>query len=334
MEAPRYRITNRLLSVLEKTAALSAKISESRLQLPLRLRLEQEAVRRNTHASTSIEGNRLSLEQVAALSARREVRADALQKREVVNYLKALPWVFRGSHRDLDEKNLLRLHFRITQGLLNKNKAGHYKTEQNYVTDGRGRIIYTPPSPAATSVLIRKLLDWIKKNKEVHPVIASAIFHHRLVSIHPFSDGNGRVARAGAQWVLYRRGFDPGHFYAIDDFYAHDRGRYYEKIQQARELDGDLTYWIEYVAEGLWVACEDVYERIRDLSNPAGKKIVITPKQETLLIVLKKQDGMGSAVISRKLKINRARVHQLMAPLLKAGIVKMEGRARAVRYYL
>ncbi len=334
MDAPRYRITNRLLSALEKIATISSAISESRLQLPVRLRLEQEAERRNTHSSTAIEGNQLSLEQVTALSKEREVRGDARQKMEVLNYLKALRWVFRQSRRDLNEKNLLRLHLLITQKLLGEERAGHYKKKPNYVVEGRGRVVYTPPTPAETPSLTRALLDWTKNSADVHPVIASAVFHHRLVSIHPFSDGNGRVARAGAQWILYRRGFDPGHFYAIDDFYAKDRNRYYEKIQQARELDGDLTYWIEYVAEGLLAACEDVHERIRTLARPSKEKITITPKQEVLLGVLRGQSGVGSAEIGKKLKINRARVHQLLAPLVKAGIVKTEGRARAARYYL
>jgi len=322
------------LTLLEKIAALASRISESRLKLPVCLHLEREAIRRNAHSSTSIEGNELSLGQVADLSERKSVQADSRQKREVVNYLKALRWVIRQSRKPLDEKKLLRLHVLITEGLLDKAKAGHYKVKQNYVVNGRGRVVYTPQTPAVTPRFMRNLLEWTRKSGTVHPVIVSAIFHHRLVSIHPFSDGNGRVARAGAQWILYQRGFDPGHFYALDDFYAKDRDRYYEKIQQARELDNDLTYWIEYVAEGLLAACEDVYERIRALSRSVKEKITVTPKQESLLKLLRGQGGLGSAELGRKLKINRARVHQLTAPLVKAGILKQEGRARAVRYYL
>jgi Fic family protein len=334
MDEPRYKITNRLLAFLEEIAAISSRISESRLQLPVRLRLERETARRNAHSSTSIEGNRLSLEQVADLSEERAVRADAKQKLEVVNYLKALRWVFGQSRRDMNENKLLRLNLLLTRGLLDKHKAGHYKKKQNYVLDGRGRVVYTPPSPVVTPELTQKLLRWVSQSGQVHPVIVSAVFHHRLVSIHPFPDGNGRVARAGAQWILYRRGFDPGHFYAIDDFYSNDRDRYYEKIQQARELDGDLTCWIEYVAEGLLVACKDVFERIRDLSRSPRKKIRLTPKQEALLAVLRAREGIGSAEIGRQLKIGRARIHQLMAPLIRAGVLKREGRARATRYYL
>lgn len=334
METPRYRITNRLLGTLEKLAGLASKISGSLLKLPMRLRLEQEAIRRSAHSSTSIEGNELSLGQVADLSERKPVWADSRQKQEVVNYLKALRWVTRQSGKPLDEEKLLRLHVLITEGLLDKTRAGRYKVKQNYVMDGGGRVVYTPPAPAVTPRFTRDLLKWTGKSVDVHPVIVSAVFHHRLVSIHPFSDGNGRVARAGAQWILYQRGFDPGHFYALDDFFAKDRDRYYEKIQQARELDNDLTYWIEYVAEGLLAACEDTHERIRSLSRSVKEKITVTPKQESLLDLLRGKGGLGSAELGRKLKIHRARVHQLTAPLVRAGILKQEGRARAVRYYL
>ncbi len=334
MEKPPYRITDRLLAMLEKIAALSSRIAASRLQLSLRLKLGEEALRRNAHSSTSIEGNRLSLEQVAAINEAREIHADARQTLEVSNYLKAVRWAIRQSGRNLDEKKLLRLHALITSGSLSKDKSGHYKTRQNYVVNGRGRIVYTPPPPSETPHRVRKLLEWVRESKGVHPVIVSAVFHHQCVSIHPFSDGNGRVARAAAQWILYRRGFDPGHFFAIDDFYAKDRDRYYEKIQQARELDGDLTFWIEYIAEGLLVACEDVFDRIKAVSRSTKRKVLLTPKQEELLAVLREHGGMGSALIGKKLKVKRARVHQLVVPLIKAKVLTRTGRARAVRYYL
>jgi Fic family protein len=228
----------------------------------------------------------------------------------------------------------LQLHTYITRGLVSKEKLGRYKRKQNFVVDARGHTIYTPPSPGETKKLVQDLLRWVHSSRTIHPVIVSAIFHHQIVSIHPFSDGNGRVARAASQWILYQRNFDPYQILALDDYYARDRKTYYEKIQQARELDYDLTYWIEYVAVGAVQAFEHVYNRLTAYAHDKDAAIVITPRQEELLQLIREHEGIGSQIICRKLKINRARVHQLMVPLVNAGMVSKEGRARATRYFL
>ena len=120
----------------------------------------------------------------------------------------------------------------------------------------------------------------------------------------------------------------------MDDFYAGGRKRYYQKIQQARDLDYDLTYWIEYVAEGVLDTLKKAYSRISRLSLSSGKRIVITPKQEELVELFSLQGALSSRDIGRLLKVNRARVNQLVSPLLKARIIRREGSARATRYYL
>lgn len=341
MFAPRYRITDHCLSLIQKTAEVTAKLDQTNIAFPLMARLQKETLNRNAHSSTSIEGNTLSLAQVSALndsrptgSLREDVHADPLQKREVANYLAALRWIVKNDHRAMTEKRLLRLHAIVVKGLIADAKAGVYKTKQNYVVDAKKRVIFTPPAPHECPKLMRELMAWVQRKSGVHPVIMSAVFHHQCLSIHPFSDGNGRLARCGAQWILYQRKFDPKHILSLDDFYARDRKRYYEKIQQARDLDYDLTCWIEYVAQGVLETISQVYARISSLSLSSAQKIIITPRQEELVELLNSQGTSSSRDIGRLLKINRARVNQLISPLIKAGIVTTEGSARATRYYL
>ena len=334
MYKPDYRITDRCLALIENITELTAKINEAKVTFPLMARLQREALSRNAHSSTSIEGNALSLAQVSALSENRDVDADLRQKKEVANYIGALRWILKNFHSSVTEKRLLKLHKTIAQGLMSDAKAGRYKTKQNYVVNGKGIVIYAAPGPQASRKLFRDLIKWIDQKKDIHPIIVSAVFHHNCVSIHPFSDGNGRFARAVSPWVLYKRGFDPQHILSLDDYYAQDRQKYYDKIQQARGLDYDLTYWIEYVAEGISETLKKMYFRVSRLSISSKTKVAITPKQEELLEFLKMHGALSSPEIGKWLKINRARVHQLISPLIKAKIVIREGRARATRYYL
>jgi len=333
MFKPDYRLTNHFLSLAEKIAVISSKINESNIKFSLMVKLQREAFERCAHSSTSIEGNVLSLAQVSSLSENRQVDADWRQKQEVINYLKSLRWIIKKRTASINKTHLLKLHSIITDKLLSEEKIGSFKKKQNYVVNEKRAVIYTPPSPKDTPRLVEELLAWAKK-KDMHSIIQSAIFHHQLVNIHPFVDGNGRLARLGAQWLLYRHNFDPHHIFSLDDFFAQNRKRYYQKIQQIRELDYDFTYWIEYVAEGILETVEKLYNRIKRLILFSVGKITVTPKQEELINILSRDGFLSSSELCNILKINRARVNQLIVPLIKASIVKKEGKARATRYFL
>lgn len=334
MYKPDYRITDHFLSLIKEITELAVSIDQANVTFPLMARLQREALSRNAHSSTSIEGNVLSLAQVSALSENRDVDADIRQKKEVANYLEALHWILKNFNSSITEKKLLKLHKRIVTGLIPDSKAGHYKAKQNYVADGKGIVIYTAPGPKLSLKQFKDLIQWINQKNNVHPIIVSSVFHHQCVSVHPFSDGNGRLARAVSQWILYKRGFDPRHILSLDDYYAEDRKRYYDKIQQTRDLDYDLTYWLEFVAEGILETLAKMYSRVARLSVSSKMKIAITPKQEELLEFLKMHGVLNSSEIGKLLKVKRARVNQLIVPLIESKIVIREGRARATRYFL
>lgn len=330
---PEYRITPYFIKCAEEMAAQIAFIKRANITLPLQIKLEREFISQSVHSSTWIEGNRLSLEQVVALAAHKNVSAREDQEREVANCIQALKWVLKHGTKDLTEKRLLRLHEMMTKGLLSATRCGKYRKIQNYIVNARKVVIFTPPAPRKIKQRMKQLLDWLKKHQNEHPIVRNAIFHHEFVTIHPFVDGNGRVARAASQWLLFEQGYDPLHTLSCDDFFAADRARYYNMIQQTRDLGGDYTYWIDYVAEGLLAAVQAISERLKVVKRPRGmKNIALTPKQEELLKLISEKGGIGSSEIMRRMQINRARVHQLIAPLVKAGIVEKEGKTRGVRY--
>ena len=334
MFKPDYRITDYSLDLIGRAEKLATKINEANIAFLLKSRLQKEALNKNAYSSTSIEGNVLSLPQVVAISENRDVDSDLRQKKEVANYIESLRWIAKNIYLPITEKRLLNLHLMITRGLILGLKAGCYKQKQNYVMNEKKVVVYAAPGPKESPKLFCDLIKWVGRAGRIHPIIVSAVFHHQCVSIHPFSDGNGRLARAVSQWILYKRGFDPKHILSLDDFYAEDRKLYYKKIQQARDLDYDLTYWIEYVAQGVLGAIRKVYTRVSRVSLSSKKKIVVTPKQEELIEILNMQGALGSADIGKILKVNRARVNQIVSPLVKSNIIKKEGSARATRYSL
>ncbi|MBL8012613.1 MAG: Fic family protein, partial [Candidatus Omnitrophica bacterium] len=230
------------------------------------------------------------------------------------------------------KQGLLALHGRMVRGLLPKERTGRYRRIQNYIVDARNKVIFTPPAPAQVPARMKALFAWTK-DETLHPVVRSAVFHHEFLTIHPFVDGNGRVGRAVGQWLLWEKDFEPMCTLGLDDFFANDRPRYYSMIQGTREMDGDFTHWVEYVAQGLAWAHEDVQNRIK-AGSLRLQGISLTPKQEELLDLLERKGILGATEIGTAMKINRARVNQLISPLVRCGIITREGAARAVRYRL
>lgn len=327
-----YRITPHLLKLFEQIAVTGALVRSSRLKVSVKAPLERDAFARSVHSSTWIEGNILSLAQVRAVVDGKDLLVEEKQKAEVANCVEAVRQILKTKHKPVTEEGLLAVHGRMIEGLLAKDRTGQYRSVQNYIVDAHNKVIFTPPPPAQVQKRMKGLFVWAK-DESLHPVARSAIFQHEFLTIHPFVDGNGRVGRAVGQWLLWEKGFDPLCTLGLDDFFAQDRPRYYDMIQQTREMDGDFTHWVEYVAQGLAWAHEDVQDRIK-AGTLRLQGVTLTPKQEELLSLLEKKAELSAPAIGKSMKINRARVNQLISPLVRLGIVKREGAARAVRYTL
>jgi Fic family protein len=159
--------------------------------------------------------------------------------------------------------------------------------------------------------------------------------HYRFEAIHPFADGNGRTGRAIALWELYRRGFDTHHIFSVDEFYWDNRPRYYDALDAARREGDDLTTWLEYSTEGLHVTLERVWSRVQKLSaQTSGEKLVLRPKQEQLLQLLRDHRSMTPREIWDAMGVSKQGALDLLRPLIKAGLVKRVGTKKAGRYIL
>lgn len=180
------------------------------------------------------------------------------------------------------------------------------------------------------------LLEWWNNaSRELSPVLSSAILHHRFETIHPFADGNGRTGRAIALWELYRRGFDSQHLFSVDEFYWEDRPRYYAELQAVRAAGEDLTAWLEYCAEGLLKTLERVWTRIQSLSaQSSGKKLVLRPRQEQLLQLLREHGSLSPRELREALGVSKQGALDLLRPLVQAGLVKREGTLKSGRFLL
>lgn len=329
---PIFTVSAGLIKVIEEIAALREKILAATVQVPWIPALQRDTRVRNTHSSTAIEGNPLTLEQVRALEEGRPlVDVTERSRREVLNYFAGLRFIEKSVAKKLiTHEDVLKLHAIIASDVMDQGKAGRYRDIS--VRIGR----YLPPAPEMVSGLMSELLDWwTKEAPKWSPVVTSAIIHYRFEDIHPFADGNGRTGRILALWELYRRGFDTHHIFSVDEFYWEDRPRYYEALDAVRKKGGDLTSWLEYTAEGLCLTLEKVWSRVQRFTAEAGgKKIVLRPKQEKLLNMLRDHASLTPRQIWEGLQVSRQGAMDLLNPLIEAGLVQKVGTKKSGRYIL
>lgn len=261
--APRFTITNRIttdLTTIERARGFleAATISEEWVR-----RMSQRALLLEAHHTTHIEGTQLSVEQAEQVWAGHEVKgANADDVRELLNYRGAFDLVseYLSSGAPISEGLIREIHKRLVEGVRGgRAMPGEWRTIQNYVANSKtGEIIYTPPSPGEVPALMRELVEWLRSEETIHPVLVAGIAQFQLVHIHPFVDGNGRTSRLLSTLALYRAGYDFKRLFTISEYYDRDRSAFYAALQGVRKAEMDLTGWLEFFVAGLATQLQEV----------------------------------------------------------------------------
>ncbi|MFH0774715.1 MAG: Fic family protein [bacterium] len=344
MFKPNFRYTNKIVKLLTRISAARELILNSPLIPKWEVALRREAIIHSAHSSTSIEGNRLSLEQVSDLSEGREVMATRKDKQEVLNYLNLLENIgnlTKGS--SMVEKDILNIHHKITKDTLdNSDDCGVYRNRYVVVANRfTGEVFFRPPQNEDVSGLIKDLIEWINSEeaKELDPVIGAGIAHYEFVRIHPFVDGNGRTTRVLATLILYLRVFDTKQFFCLDDYYDSDRPAYYKALQSVNQETLDLTNWLEYFVEGVNVSIEAVKERTIKLSSERLRKakrgqVALTERQMRIVEFINQNERITNRDAREMLKISDRATLKEIRKLVDLTVIKSEGKGRSLYYVL
>jgi Fic family protein len=264
--APRFTISHAItgaLTAIERARGFlaAATLSEAWIE-----RMSQQALLLEAHHTTHIEGTQLTLDEAARLWAGEAVAgANRDDVRELLNYREAFNLVsdYLDSGEPITEALIREIHKRLVKGVRGGvAQPGRYRTIQNYVANSRTReIIYTPPPPEDVAPLMRDLVEWLRADTAIHPVLVAGIAQFQLVHIHPFVDGNGRTSRLLSTLCLYRAGYDFKRLFTLSEFYDRDRSAFYAALQGVRAADMDLTGWLDYFVHGLMQQLEEVKNR-------------------------------------------------------------------------
>lgn len=241
------------LQVLEQIHALRTELADT-MRVPKRWLggLRRSMLGRAIQGSNSIEGYEVRLDDaVAALDDEEALSADERTFAEIRGYRQALGYVLAmagDAEFRLDVSALRGMHFMMLSHDLSKS-PGSYRQGAVYVHDeASGQNVYEGPPAEKVATLVTELMDRLSGGDDADPMIRAAMAHLNLVMIHPFRDGNGRMARALQTLVLSCGGIGEPAFSSIEEWLGSNTEDYYRVL--AATGDGG---WHPERSAGLWV---------------------------------------------------------------------------------
>ena len=184
-------------------------------------------------------------------------------------------------------------------------EVGRYRTNEEHIVSGmfgREKIHYIAPSPERVEMEMAQFLDWFNSQENVNSVIRSAIAHFWFVCIHPFEDGNGRLARILSDMLLARADKSEFRFYNISSQINKDKNHYYDILEKTQHGDGDITEWISWYAKTLSVALDEAENTVSTILNKSffwqkASSISLSQRQTDILNLF--LDGYEAKITSK-----------------------------------
>jgi len=168
---------------------------------------------------------------------------------------------------------------------------------------GRQKVHFeAPPADRLPSEMAR-FLDWLNTDSEVPPLLKAGLGHLWFVTLHPFDDGNGRIARAVGDLLLARADGTPQRFYSLSAQIQRDRKAYYEILERTQKGDMDVTGWLVWFLESLHRALDQAHQTLDAVLTKARfwQRWAATPLNERQAKVLNRLlDGFDGKLTSSK----------------------------------
>lgn len=346
MFAPSFTITNKILQHISKIEASEELIKHSPL-LPLwEKEFKQDAIVRSAYHGTHIEGNPLHKDDAKDILLGKEVVGRPRDIQEIINYRKVIELIDDEAKRKIDkitEPLIKKLHRTIVANILTGDSSGEYRLKQVVIRNSQtGEVTFRPPPPIEIPFLIREFLYWLNRDAtgEIHPVLRAGIAHHELVRIHPFIDGNGRIARVLATLILLLGGYDIRRFFSLEEYYDKDAASYYQNLQKAS--GGDLTSWLEYFTLGASSEFEKIKEKILKMSKDVklkerfgGQQIYLTERQMKLVEYIQEVGYFQNKSFQTVFPdVSEDTILRDIQELTKKGLIKKIGSTKSARYVI
>lgn len=243
--------------------------------------LKNMAIIQSTKASNAIEGIIITDSRLKSIM---ESKTDPLDRSEgeIAGYRDVLQLVHASYEAiPVNANVIMQLHKELYHYI--PMEGGRWKNADNVISetypDGTKRIRFEPVSafetPRAMEFLCQELRERLNK-EDVEPLILISVFILDFLSIHPFNDGNGRMARLLTLLLLYHCGFEVGRYISLEKIIEDTKERYYETLRQSSQdwhsNQNNISPWINYLLMTFIAAYKELEERVGVIETKKGNK--------------------------------------------------------------
>lgn len=263
---PPFTITNEILSYVSSISEKIGRITATN-NLEAKPHLRKNNKIKSIHSSLKIEASSLTLGQVRDVINGRAVLGEQKEIQEVKNAYAAYERLSQ-----IDPYNIR--HLKQFHGIMTKylvEESGDFRSGEEGVFNGDQYIFMAPPAQFVPQ-LMEKLFFWMNAaRKDVHPLILSSVFHYEFVFIHPFSDGNGRMARLWHTAILSK--WKPIFEYIpIESQVEKFQDEYYEAIAKCH-VAGESTIFIEFMLSQIDAILDEISVQISEENEHLSEEV-------------------------------------------------------------
>jgi Fic family protein len=348
---PKFSFTPEIISLLSKIEYLRGSITGKQIPLHIEKDIKFRARLKSTHYSTAIEGNPLTIGEVESVIKQRPGETESRYAQEVRNYWRALIFLNKSVKiKIISEDFIKRLHRIIeVRGPGRRGKLSEYRvaTPPGYLFCVRdnvtGEIDYIPPAYEDVPKLMAELVTWINTDHSLPTPVKAAVATYQLVTIHPFDDGNGRLARALALFILMQGGYDLSGYFTVEEYYVKNIQLYYGSLQMGLPVeyyngrnDADLTPWIIFFLNTMAEAYENIANTANRLHEASQGKLLELSKKEIKLLhlALRFEDRpLTLAVMAEWFEVTKRTMQEWVKDWLEIGLLQPASGTKRITSY-
>ena len=345
MYTPKFTITNKILKYIGVVESAREVIENAPLVPAWEAKFREEALVRTVHHGTHIEGNELNITEAEKVLSGGKIVGRDRDIQEILNYRNVLQFIEQYDNNEISQDTLKHIHSLTVHRMLADDVVGEYRRTQVVVKNSQtGEITFRPPPAVEIPFLIDAFLRWLNGvgPDDMHTVLKAGIVHYELVRVHPFLDGNGRVARAAATLVLVKEGYDIKRFFSLEEYFDREPLVYYDALQSVVKQEGNLTNWLEYFTEGLAIELTRIKEKVKSLSTDlkikkslGGQQLALSERQIKVVEFIQENGFLqNKAFFELFPMISEDTVLREIKDLIKKGILRKEGSTKGVKYVL
>lgn len=340
-----YLLTPHLLDLVTKVSEQRGFLDALSIDGANWKKMEERAINYEAYYSSHIEGAQSSLEMALKFIKGKKKYSKDESLQMIGNNQRALVYAIKQTGKPITHELICHLQEILTENTHNDRPItmGKYRQGPVYIVNGLGQIVYEGPSYEKVPQMMEHFLEWINEDKNLNPLIKTGIVHLYFVHIHPFDDGNGRTARALSNLVLSNSGFKFINMLSISSYFDHKRPSYYRAIQDVRDHNYDLTYFLIFYMEALLSRISDIKKEIEIGSKITNLKEIISKdvyvrlnnKQiKALRIMIQKNEDMNTKKYCKINKCSDEAARKDFNVLIKLGLIEPIGQGRSRKYLL